>query len=408
MKNLTLLYFLLTSFVAAAKEEPVLKVKTKAHAYVVSKVAEGFDGIWALEFLNDEELIFTEISGKIGILNLRTGQTRKLENVPRVYHEGQGGLLDVAVDPDFKQNRKVYLTYAKKVGGLQTTALATSKLDAGKGRFEEWKELFVASPAFSTSHHFGSRMAFDGEGHVFLTVGDRGQQDLAQSLEAHAGKVLRLNLDGSVPSDNPFAKKAGAKPEIWSFGHRNPQGIFYDGATKTLYEQEHGPKGGDEINVVVPGNNYGWPVITHGREYSGGPVGKGISEKEGLEQPLKYFVPSIAPSSLLIYRGGKLGFFKDRFVSGSLALQHLNLLDVKGAAKACEDRLLLNFEERIRDVKQGPDDLIYFSTDSGKIFVIRPAEKAVGKEGKDLTSTAAAKGYEPCEKLTEVQLGSAP
>jgi glucose/arabinose dehydrogenase len=187
--------------------------------------------------------------------------------------------------------------------------------------------------------------------------------------------VIRLNKDGSIPSDNPFYNTPDAKKEIWSYGHRNPQGIFFDKATNRLYEQEHGPKGGDEINLIVKGKNYGWPVITFGREYSGGPVGNGETHREGMEQAIKYFVPSIAPSSLMIYQGETLKIFKDKFVSGSLALQHLNLVSTKDSLKACEDRLLLKLEERIRDVKQGPDGLIYVSSDNGRIYVIKPGVK---------------------------------
>jgi glucose/arabinose dehydrogenase len=286
----------------------------------------------------------------------------------------QGGLLDIALHPKFNENSWVYVTYAKHMNGEQTTALARAKLDLAKEEFSEWQDIFLARPTFTTAHHYGSRIAFDDKGYLFLTVGDRGQDKLAQSLKTHNGKVLRLNMDGSAPNDNPFVNQTGALKEIWSYGHRNPQGLFFDKQTGTLYEQEHGPMGGDEINHIVKGKNYGWPLITYGREYTGGPVGDGETARDGLEQPIKYFLPSIAPSGLVVYRSKKLKLFKDRFISGALALQHLNVIDIKDCSTACEDRLLLPLNERIRDVIAGPDGLVYASSDTGRIYRIQEGQ----------------------------------
>ena len=373
-KLLSLALLLFTSYPALTAPVPVMNFRAGSESYTVEKIVDGFGGIWALEFLSPNTIIFNEINGAISTLNLSSGVTRVMKNPPKVYFEGQGGLLDIAVDPNFESNQYIYVTYSKKVGELQTTAMARSQLDLEKESFSPWVDLFVAKPASSTSHHYGSRIAFDKGGHIFFTVGERGNADLAQSLKAHNGKVIRLNLDGSVPSDNPFVRTPSALKEIWSYGHRNPQGIFFDETSNTLYEQEHGPMGGDEINIVGKGKNYGWPVISFGVDYSGRPVGNGERTRPGMEQAIKYFVPSIAPSSMMIYRGDKLKLFKDKFVSGSLALQHLNLVSVKDVYDACEDRLLLKLNERIRDVKEGPDQLVYVASDNGRIYVIKPGK----------------------------------
>ena len=374
MKKLSfILAFLFISNLQAAPVS-VLNFKLDGQSYTVQKLTDGLGIIWAMEFLSPTKIIFNELKGNIHILDLTTGVTRQMKNPPKVHVATQGGLLDIALHPKFSENSWVYVTYAKRISGKQTTALARAKLNLAKEEFSEWQDIFLAQPTFNTAHHYGSRIAFDDKGYLFLTVGDRGNEKLAQSLATHNGKVLRLNMDGSAPSDNPFVNQAGALKEIWSYGHRNPQGLFFDKTTGVLYEQEHGPMGGDEINLITKGKNYGWPLITYGREYSGGPVGDGETARPGLEQPIKYFLPSIAPSGLLVYRAKKLKLFQDRFVSGALALQHLNVVDVKDCASACEDRLLLPLNERIRDVIAGPDGLVYASSDTGRIYRIQEGQ----------------------------------
>lgn len=358
-----------------AKPVGVLKFTIQNSLYLIEKVTDGHGIIWAAEFLSEDKLIFTEKSGQLHLLDVTSGVVRTLKNPPVVYDSGQGGLMDVALHPKFSQEPYVFVTYAKRIAGKQTTALARARLDLAGERFEKWEDLFIALPHQSTAHHYGSRITFDDEGFLFLTVGERGQAKLAQSLSAHMGKVIRLNLDGSVPQDNPYVGTPGALPEIWSFGHRNPQGIDFDFKTKTLYISEHGPMGGDEINIVRPKANYGWPEITYGREYSGGPVGRGETTREGMEQPIKYFVPSIAPNSLLVYRHSKMKLFQDRFVLGALALQHVNVIDIKNCASACEDRLALELDERVRDVKASPEGLVYFTTDNGRIYRIKAGSR---------------------------------
>lgn len=355
----------------AAVVTPVLNFKIDGTDYLVEKVTDGHGIIWSMAFLSQDKMLFTEIAGKIHLLDLSTGSVREMKNPPAVFQSGQGGLLDIALHPDFKNNKWVYVTYSKKIGARQTTAFARAKLDLVKEEFDKWTDLFVALPVQSTAHHYGSRIAFDKNDNVFVTVGERGQAELAQDLKAHMGKIIRLKTDGTIPLDNPFVGRMDAKPEIWTYGHRNPQGIFFDEVTGNLYEQEHGPQGGDEINLIVKGKNYGWPVITYGEQYGGGPIGRGETARAGMEQPLKYFTPSIAPSSFFIYRHSKLKLFKDRFVSSALALQHLNVIDVKDCKTACEDRLLSSLDERIRSAQVSPDGLVYVSSDNGRIYRIK-------------------------------------
>ncbi len=364
--------FLLGTLTLAASATPVMHFTAQGRQHVVERLTQGHGGIWGIEFIDRDQILFTLKRGGMKLLDLRNSAVKTLANPPQSTDYGQGGLLDVALHPDFARNKWVYVTYAKRTSsGGAGTVLARAQLDVAKGRFGNWNEIFVAKNVGTGGVHFGSRIAFDHDGYVFVSLGERGQADLAQKLNAHNGKVVRLHDDGRVPQDNPFIATAGALPEIWSYGHRNPQGLFYDRQTRKLYEQEHGPQGGDEINLVEKGKNYGWPVITYGVQYGGGPVGNGETHRAGMEQPLKYFKPSIAPSGLMVYRGNKVRLFTDKFVSGSLALQHVNLVPVEDAGRACEDRLLLGLEERFRDVKQGPDGLPYFATDDGNIYRIR-------------------------------------
>ncbi|MDW7771894.1 MAG: PQQ-dependent sugar dehydrogenase [Desulfobulbaceae bacterium] len=267
----------------------------------------------------------------------------------------------------------LYFTYSKDRDGLGATTLARARLDTD--RLTDWQDLLVTQSTTGTSRHFGSRIAFDNNGHLFFTVGDRGDRPNGQDLSTHAGSVLRVNLDGPVPADNPFVQRENALPEIWSYGHRNAQGIVYDREHDRLWIIEHGPRGGDEINLVLPGRNYGWPVISHGKEYWGPVrVGEG-TEKEGMEQPVKVYTPSIAPGSLLLYSGKAFPAWQGNLLAGALVLRHLNriVIDPDGRA-AGEERLLESLDERIRALVESPEGWLYLSTDSGRILRIKPAD----------------------------------
>ena len=241
------------------------------------------------------------------------------------------------------------------------------------GSLVNWQDLLVSDSATGTGRHFGSRIAFDNQGHVFFGIGDRGERDNAQDLSNHAGSIIRLNLDGTVPDDNPFVNQQDKRDEIWSYGHRNPQGLVFDPQKKNLWSIEHGPRGGDEINLIKKGNNYGWPVVSHGKEYWGPiSVGEG-TEKPGMESPLKVYIPSIAPGSLIYYSAEAFPGWQNSLFSGALKLRHLNRVTVLGDGQLGEEqRLLESLDERIRALKQGPQGWIYFSTDNGKIMRLRP------------------------------------
>lgn len=328
---------------------------------------------WGMAFLNDRELIFTERQGNIRILDLESLEITTLRGTVEVDAEGQGGMLDVATGPDYTTRDWLYFTYSKSTVSGAVTTLARAKRRGNQ--LSDWQELLVTDSATSGYRHFGSRIAFDQQGHVFFGVGDRGERDSAQDLSSHAGTIMRLRLDGSIPDNNPFLSRDNALPEIWSYGHRNPQGLLYDNNTGNLWSIEHGPRGGDEINLVVKGANYGWPVISYGKEYWGPvSIGEG-TEKPGMEQPVKVYIPSIAPGSLLLYSATAFPQWQGNLFSGALKLRHLNRVSISMDNKAiAEERLLGDLNERIRALAQSPEGWIYFSTDSGKIIRMRPRE----------------------------------
>jgi len=346
-------------------------LRNEAVAFTLEKVKDGLGVPWGMAFLSAEKLIITERKGKISLLDIPSGTLTRLQDVPAVYAEGQGGMLDVAVPYDFKSGGWIYFTFAREQKGKGVTVLARARLQGSS--LGDWQDLLVTKSATDTGHHFGSRIAFDDEGHVFFTVGDRGVRPNGQDLSNHAATVIRLMRDGRVPQDNPWVNKRGVLAEIWSYGHRNPQGISYDFVNKRLWVIEHGPRGGDEINRVLPGRNYGWPVISYGKEYWG-PVAVGEStHKKGMEQPVKQYTPSIAPGSLMLYSGKAFPAWKGNLFAGALKLKHLNRVVLDKQARAVnEQRLLGDLNERIRAVVESPQGWIYLSTDSGSIFRIKP------------------------------------
>lgn len=337
-------------------------------------VAKDLGVIWSMDDLDASKIIFTERSGKINILDINTHSITNISGVPKVFSKGQGGLLDVKVHPNFKKNKRVYLTYSVKIGDFKTTALGYGLLKAN--HLDAFKQIFVAKGKSKKQIHFGSRIAFENDSTLFFTVGDRGHRPNAQDLTNHFGKVLRIHDDGSTPNDNPFVKHSveqsvkqsvkqkNALPQIWSYGHRNPQGLYYDIATKTLYEMEHGPRGGDEINIIQKGKNYGWPKQSYGKEYTWfSDVGEKIVT--GTQQPIKYYVPSIAPSDLVMYRQDQLPEIKGKLLSGALALTHLNSYDPQTKQ---EIRYFEHQKERIRSLLIHQSNQLFIGTDSGNIY----------------------------------------
>lgn len=342
-----------------------------ASEYRLQQISSGLAIPWGLQFLDAQRLLITQRQGKLVLLNVKNGQQVDIAGLPDIFAQGQGGLLDVAIDTDYARNGWIYFTYSKPVKGRGATTLARARLQ--NKRLTDWQDLLVTNSATDTRQHFGSRIAFDDSGHVFFGIGDRGDRGNAQNLQNHAGSILRLNKDGSIPEDNPFVGRSDALHEIWSYGHRNPQGLAWDSENQRLWEIEHGPRGGDEINLILKGKNYGWPVISYGQEYWG-PVAVGeATHKAGMEQPVKVYIPSIAPGSLMLYNADIFPQWRGNLFAGALKLRHLNRisLDKNGQAIA-EDRMLEDLGERIRSLTQAPNGTIFFATDSGKLYQISP------------------------------------
>jgi aldose sugar dehydrogenase len=339
----------------------------------LEQVADGLGIPWGMSFISENEMLVTQRSGGVRLLDVRSGKSRLLKDVPDVLPAGQGGMLDVAVSPDYKNDGWIYFTYVKDVDEDTDGATVLARAKLVGDTFEDWQDLLVTKSDTDEDYHFGSRIAFDNDGHVFFGVGDRGVRANAQDLSNHAGSLMRLNLDGSVPKDNPYAKNKAFLPEVWSVGHRNPQGLAFDVDNNRLWEIEHGPRGGDEINLIRAGANYGWPVISYGMEYWG-PVAVGEDTKrEGMEQPVVQYTPSIAPGSLLLYSADTMPGWKGNLFSGALKLKHINRVVLSKQGEVLkEERLLEGLDERIRALAQSPQGWLYFSTDSGKIYRIRP------------------------------------
>jgi glucose/arabinose dehydrogenase len=326
-----------------------------------------------MAFLNADELIFTERSGQIKLLNLNSLKVETLTGPAIVSSKGQGGMLDVVIGPNYAQTGWIYFTYTKSTADGAATTLARAKRT--NNELTNWQDLIMSQSATGKGQHFGSRITFDDNNHVYFGIGDRGEREQAQNLGNHIGAILRLNLDGTVPDDNPFLADNGALDEIWSYGHRNPQGLQFDHDKKVLWSIEHGPRGGDEINLIRKGKNYGWPVVSHGKEYWGSfDVGEGQT-KQGIESPVKVYIPSIAPGSLLLYSGKAFPNWQGDLFAGALKLQHLNRISISPDNQATnEERLLGDLNHRIRALAQGPQGWIYLSTDSGSILRLRPRQ----------------------------------
>ena len=346
---------------------------TDKHRFHLVKLTDGLEHPWGLAFLPDGRMLVTERPGRLRIVADGWLLPGPVAGVPEVWEDGQGGLLDVTLHPDFAENGLVYLSYSSPDDDDDAaTAVARGRLVGD--RLEDVEEIYVALPRDDNGRHFGSRLVF-ADGYLFVTAGDRGDSNRAQELDDPAGSIIRLHDDGRVPEDNPFVGTAGARPELYSVGHRNPQGMTLEAATGRLYAIEHGPKGGDELNLIEAGVNYGWPVITYGKSYMGFKIGEG-THKEGMAQPVHYWVPSISPSGLMIYDADRFPAWRGSFFAGALSGELLVRLEVAGGRVVMEERMLEDLEERFRDVRQGPDGLIYLLTDhpDGMLLRLEPAD----------------------------------
>ena len=357
----------------AAGAEPAVvaeRVVSDQATFRVVRVASGLTNPWSIAFLPDGDALVSERPGALLRLNVDTGAVRILDGVPRVAAVGQGGLLDVELHPAFADNRLVYLSYADGRSGRYATSIARGRLT--ESGLEEIEVLFTMNQPSGGGRHFGSRLAFGADGMLYATFGDRGERHRAQDPADHAGTVIRLRDDGSVPDENPFAD--GGAPEVYSFGHRNAQGLAVHPATGRLWLHEHGPQGGDEINVVDAGANYGWPVITYGREYrSGARIGVGTAAP-GMAQPVLHWTPSIAPSGMTFYDGDRFPGWRGDLFAGALAGQHLRRVQLDGERAVAEEVLLHRRVGRVRDVKQGPEGMLWLLEDArnGSIYRLEP------------------------------------
>lgn len=341
--------------------------------YGVDTIAANLNNPWGIAFLPDGRILVTERAGEVLVFQDGKLLSEKIQ-IPDVFAQGQGGLLDIKLHPDYDKNGWIYLSYAKKGEGGGGTVIVRTKMEGNK--FGALEQLFSAQPLTDAGAHFGSRIAFDGKGYMFFSSGERGTKENAQKLSNHLGKIMRLHDDGKVPTDNPFVKTAGAKPEIWSYGHRNPQGLVYDLDTETLWNHEHGPRGGDELNKVEKGKNYGWPVITYGINYDSTII-TDKTEMEGMEQPVTYWVPSIAPCGMAQVKGDKYPGWKNNLLIGALSHQLVARVEVADG-KYVKQEKLLDKMARVRAVVESPDGFIYVATEGpGMLLKIIPVKTII-------------------------------
>lgn len=366
-----LLPFLFFIFSGCSAEEDIFS--SEKHSFTIETVVKGLENPWSIDFLPDGRILVTEKPGRLRIIE-NGHLSEPVKGVPKVSAKGQGGLLDIALDPEYAKNSIIYLTYsAKGKGGVGTEVI---KGELVGNELKNTQVIFKLSPKSSTAYHFGSRLLFSNDGTLFITLGERAERERAQDIGDHAGSLIRINKDGSIPKDNPFVNNADARPEIYTYGNRNMQGIALHPETGDVWTVEHGPQGGDELNLMKPGVNYGWPVITYGVNYNTGTkVGEG-TEKPGMAQPVHYWVPSIATSSLLFYTGDKFPVWKGNAFVSSLVFGQLARLEMKNNKVIKEERLLKGQFGRIREVQQGRDGFIYFINDDsdGSLFRIKPAD----------------------------------
>jgi len=344
------------------------RYSSKVGEVTVKEIAAGFENPWALAFLPDgEHLLVTERPGRLRLVGLDGSRSEPLGGVPEVFAKAQGGLLDVRLSPDFDADRLVYLTYAEAgEQGKAGTAVGRGRLSDDQTRLENFEVIFRQMPKLSTGVHFGSRLVFDGNGHLFVALGENNQRPTSQELDKHQGKVVRIGLDGSVPTDNPFIGQDGVQPEIWSYGHRNQQGAALNPWSGVLWTNEHGPRGGDEVNIPQAGKNYGWPLATHGINYSMLPIPEAKGKTvEGTEPPHHVWEKSPGVSGMAFYDAERFPNWQHSLFIGALVDQSLIRLQLDGDRVVGEERLLKELGARIRDVRVGPDGYLYLLTDAG-------------------------------------------
>ncbi len=371
----TLLMLAMISATAAAQDT----FTTEQARISVSTIAAGLDHPWGIVVLPDGGMLVTERPGSLRHITSGGQVGEPISGVPEVDARGQGGLLDVTLHPKFTENRTVYLSFSEKGKGGNSTAVVRGRLSDDNRRLENVQVIFSQKPKVKSTKHFGSRIVFDRDGKLFVGLGERSDEEFrgqAQDLNSHLGKVVRLNEDGSVPQDNPFVNHGDALPEIWSYGHRNIQAAAVHPGTGRLWEIEHGPRGGDEINIPQPGKNYGWPMVSHGINYDGTPVGTGEKDAPGMEDPIYTWTPVIAPSGMLFYGGGAFPEWQGDLLVGGLREESLVRLELEGDKVVGEERMLKELGYRIRDVAEGPEGEVLLITDqdNGRILKLTPGK----------------------------------
>jgi aldose sugar dehydrogenase len=351
--------------------QPATVVKT---GYKLVEIAKGLDHPWSMAFLPDGSMLVTERAGRLRLIRAGSLLAQPIAGVPPVHTGSQAGLFDVVLHPNFEQNSLIYLTYASGTAQANGTRVARARFDGAA--LQDFQVIFSAMPLKDTDNHYGARLAFLPDGTFALTIGEGFEyREKAQDLTSDLGKIVRLKDDGGVPADNPFIGQPAVRPEIYSWGHRNEQGLAYDAQRGRLYETEHGPRGGDELNIIEPHKNYGWPVITYGMDYSGAYVSP-YTQRAGLEQPVIYWTPSIAPSGLAIYRGDKFPAWNGDLFVGALAFKHLRRMHLDAQGSVLFQEELLNDQNwRIRDVRSAPDGYLYVCTDEpdGRVLRLEPS-----------------------------------
>ena len=366
----------------APDQRPAFRGQTRAcgitsdAAFDVVVVAKGLERPWAVEPLPGGDLLVTEKPGRMRVVSAAGRLGQPIRGVPAVDARGQGGLLDVALSPAFESDRTIFWSYSEPRQGGNATSVARGTLSEDRGRLDQVKVIFRALPVYDGDKHYGSRLVFGPDGMLYITLGERSDLTIrpqAQQLDSHMGKIVRIHPDGAVPDDNPFVGQAGARPEIWTLGHRNVQAATFDPEGR-FWEAEHGPKGGDELNLVEKGKNYGWPLQAYGEEYSGQPIPNAATVREGMEQPVYYWDPVIAPSGAQFYTGDAFPEWRDNLFIGSLKDRMLVRLTLDGERVTGEEHLLTDRKQRVRDVRQGPDGALYVVTDekNGELWRIAP------------------------------------
>jgi glucose/arabinose dehydrogenase len=362
--------------IPSALAQDTQRFRTDKVEVIVETVARNLQNPWGLAFLPDNRMLVTERPGRLRMADADGHLSEPIQGVPRVAARGQGGLLDVALDPNFAQNRLIYLSFAEERGeGRAGTSVARARLNTDGTALEALAIIFRQEPTHTGNNHWGSRLVFDRDGNLFVTLGDRFDlRNQAQNPANHIGKIIRIKPDGGAAPGNPFLNREDARPEIWSLGHRNLQSAALHPTTGELWTVEHGARGGDEVNIPQKGKNFGWPVISYGVDYSGAKIGEG-TKKAGLEQPVYYWDPSIAPSGMAFYTGDKFPAWRGSILVGALAGKLVSRLETNGKRVTGEERMLQQLGERIRDVRQGPDGFVYLLTDSrsGRILRMKPA-----------------------------------